>query len=88
MAHDEVDHYGASYGHFASQLYAEIRRTAFGEEKEYAAAFRAPLSSAEPSAAPPAESLPNPSSSQVTGPSADAPSAAAAAPPAPPRAGT
>lgn len=30
--HDEVDHYGASYGGFASRLYADIRREAFGED--------------------------------------------------------
>ena len=27
-----VDHYGAQYGHLASQLYAEIRRETFGED--------------------------------------------------------
>ena len=27
-----VDHYGANYGHFGSDVYAEIRREAFGEE--------------------------------------------------------
>lgn len=29
---EHVDHYGATYGEFASQLYAEIRREAFGED--------------------------------------------------------
>lgn len=28
----KVDHYGAQYGNFASQLYADIRREAFGED--------------------------------------------------------
>ena len=33
MAEDEVlDHYGASYGHFASRLFSEIRSEAFGED--------------------------------------------------------
>ncbi len=27
-----VDHYGASYGHFSSDLYAEIRRETYGED--------------------------------------------------------
>jgi ubiquinone/menaquinone biosynthesis C-methylase UbiE len=27
-----VDHYGAQYGHFASQLYAEVRAETFGED--------------------------------------------------------
>ncbi len=27
-----VDHYGAQYGHFASQLYADIRAAAFGQD--------------------------------------------------------
>ena len=27
-----VDHYGAQYGHFASQLYAEVRADTFGED--------------------------------------------------------
>lgn len=29
---EHVDHYGATYGGFASQLYAEIRREAFGQD--------------------------------------------------------
>ena len=29
---DTVDHYGASYGQFATDLYAEVRRAAFGED--------------------------------------------------------
>ncbi len=29
---EQVDHYGATYGEFASQLYAEIRHEAFGED--------------------------------------------------------
>ena len=33
MAENEVvDHYGASYGHFASRLFSEIRSEAFGED--------------------------------------------------------
>jgi SAM-dependent methyltransferase len=28
----QVDHYGAQYGHFATELYAEIRLEAFGED--------------------------------------------------------
>ena len=29
---ERIDHYGASYGNFASALYGEIRRAAFGED--------------------------------------------------------
>lgn len=34
MSHEGslVDHYGAQYGHFASELYASIRRETFGED--------------------------------------------------------
>lgn len=32
VSDDAVDHYGASYDHFASELYGEIRREAFGED--------------------------------------------------------
>lgn len=32
VSDDTVDHYGASYDHFASELYEEIRRETFGED--------------------------------------------------------
>lgn len=32
MEQDKVDHYGATYGQFAAQVYAEVRAEAFGED--------------------------------------------------------